>query len=119
MSFRPGAWPPPPGVEPKPANPDSQSFNPSPPTSATSPNPFYVAAFNQAVVQAQVGQKWQAHAAFKALETDKPLDLNLLLWLASTAPSLEEAEAYINQAALQEPHSPSVAQAQFWLSQQR
>jgi hypothetical protein len=114
-----GAWPPPPGVEAISSAPSPERFNAPPATSATTPNPFYVTAFNQAVIQAQTGQIGQAYASFKALETDNPLDLNLLLWLASTAPSLEEADAYIKRAALQEPGSPSVGQARFWLSQQR
>jgi hypothetical protein len=114
-----GSWPPPPGAAPTPPAPSSERFNAPPSAGATTPNPFYVTAFNQAVIQAQTGHIGQAHASFKALETDNPFDLNLLLWLASTAPSLEEADTYIKRAALQEPGSPSVAQARFWFSQQR
>lgn len=114
-----GAWPPPPGAAAASSDQPSEGYKTAPAAGATSPNPFYVTAFNQAAIQAQFGQKWQAHASFKALETDNPLDLNLLLWLAYTAPSLEKADAYIKRAALQEPGSPSVAQAQFWFSQQR
>lgn len=112
-----GSWPPPPTTAGF-VNPDEGVSVAAATSSPASPNPFYMSAFNQAAAQAQSGQKWQAHTAFKALERDNPLDVNLLLWLAFTAPNRDEAYGYVNRAALYDPASPSVAQAQIWLSQQ-
>jgi hypothetical protein len=86
---------------------------PAPPAS-----PFYNAAFNQAVGLAQSGQKEQAYQALKRLEHENPTDTNLLLWLAYTAPNLEETRSYINRAARLDPDSPSLAQAHLWLDGQ-
>lgn len=78
-------------------------------------NPFYNTALQQAVYQFQTGDKTQAYQSFKNLQYDNPNDINLLLWLAYSAPDLEIAYTYIKRAASIQPDSPSVAQAWLWL----
>jgi hypothetical protein len=75
-----------------------------------------LAAFNQAVGQAQAGNSAGAYAQFKSMEKVYPYDVNLLLWVAFTSPQIEEARRSVALARTLEPQNPSVAQAEQWLA---
>ncbi|HEX2912638.1 MAG TPA: hypothetical protein VH186_17655 [Chloroflexia bacterium] len=75
-------------------------------------------AFQQAVTLAQAGRKMEAYSQLKLLAFNYPADTNLLLWLAFTSPSHEEANQLINSASSLEPANPVVVQAREWMSRQ-
>lgn len=72
--------------------------------------------FNQAVAQAQSGQKSQAHARLLSLAERYPNDTNLLLWLAFTTGDLSQARAFINKIGQLEPNNASLGSARDWLA---
>ena len=78
-------------------------------------SPPDLVAFRQAVAMAMGGQKAEAYRQLKALEIKHPHTVSLLLWIAYTTPSSEEARRTIELSARLEPHNESVAQAQQWL----
>ncbi len=78
-------------------------------------NPNDFQAFNQAIMLAQSGDKSQAYNRLKALQPTYPQDVKLLLWIAFTSPSLDEARRSIELASLIEGGNPQVQQARQWL----
>src|SRR5690349_17760885 len=76
-------------------------------------------AFNAAVKLFQSGNKEKAYLELKTLYDANSNNINLLLWLAFTAPTLGEAEKYILIASEIEPINFSVKKAQEWLNQQK
>lgn len=73
-------------------------------------------SFAEAVALAQAGRKQEAYKALKELETASPNDINVLLWVAFTAPNSGEAQRAISAAARIAPGNSSVIQAQQWLN---
>jgi hypothetical protein len=73
-------------------------------------------AFKQAVAIALTGQKEMAYRQFKALHASGPENVDLLLWTAFTSPDIDESTLFIASAALLEPSSPAVVEAQRWLA---
>ena len=70
--------------------------------------------FNQAIQLAQSGQKQQAHEKLKNL-AHRNQDINLLIWLAFTAPNLDIAARVLRQASAIDPNNPNLASAKDWL----
>ncbi len=92
---------------------------PLPPFIATpSDDPEFKLALNKAISLAQSGQKGEAYQQLRGLAYYHPQEVNLLLWLAFTAPTLDESRYCISQAQRLEPLNPSVAQAIIWLNKQ-
>ena len=81
-------------------------------------DPDFKLALNKAIALAQSGQKAEAYIQLRGLAYYHPQEVNLLLWLAFTAPSLDESRYCISQAQRLEPQNPSVAQAISWLAKQ-
>ncbi len=75
--------------------------------------------FYQAVGQAQAGIKSAAYPHFKSLEIRYPTNIDILLWVAFTAPTLAEAEYQISRAVMLAPGMSSVVQAQQWLADEK
>lgn|SRR5689334_3689944 len=73
-------------------------------------------SFKQAVAIALTGQKETAYRQFKALHASAPENVDLLLWTAFTSPDIKESSLFIASAALIEPSSPAVVEAQRWLT---
>src|SRR5690242_7481489 len=69
----------------------------------------------QAIALVQRGQKAAAYSQFKALLPANQHDVKLLLWIAYTTPSPEEAEFALMKAALVEPSNMDIARAFEWL----
>ncbi len=65
---------------------------------------------------ARSGQKADAYLQLKSLQRQYPQDVKLLLWIAFTSPSLEEAQHSISLANNLESGSPQVQQAKEWLA---
>ncbi len=85
-------------------------------------SPSEIIAFNQAVSLFNNGQKEQAHQELNRLYNSNPnnqQDLNLLLWLAFTAPHLAMAEAAIEGAIKLAPGNSNVISAQKWLATEK
>jgi hypothetical protein len=102
-------------LNPVAVNPVSFNANVGPlPNFAHQPPPPI--SFSEAVALAQAGRKQEAYQALKRLEDANPNELNILLWLAFTAPSLGEAQRAVAAAARLAPAHPSVLQAQQWLN---
>ncbi len=82
-------------------------------------HPADLPTFHWAVGQAQSGDKMAAYLQFKTLERRNLDNIDLMLWVAFTAPTLLEAEGLIGRASAIAPGLPSVGQAQEWLAHQK
>jgi uncharacterized RDD family membrane protein YckC len=76
----------------------------------------FTAAFNQAVALAQANQKLEAYNRFKFLQTFRPEEINLLLWIAFTSPYLAESTQIIDRLTTHYPANEAVKAAEGWLS---
>lgn len=75
--------------------------------------------FNQAVYMANIGQKNQAYNTFSKIEAINPNDVEVLLWLAYTAPSLDISKEIIKRAKLVSPNNPMISQSENWFASQK
>lgn len=75
--------------------------------------------FYQAVAQAQAGNKAAAYQQFKSLEMRNLNNIDVLLWVAYTSPTLLEAEVQIARASALAPNEPGVLQARQWLAREK
>lgn len=73
-------------------------------------------AFNQAVELARAGQKFAAYNTFKFLQTYRPDEINLLLWIAFTSPYLAESAQIIDRLTTYYPANEAVKAAETWLN---
>ena len=73
-------------------------------------------AFYKAVSMAQAGNKTAAYQQFKSLEMRNLNNIDVLLWVAYTSPTLLEAEVQITRASALAPNEPGVLQARQWLA---
>jgi hypothetical protein len=75
--------------------------------------------FYKAVSMAQAGNKAAAYQQFKSLEMRNLNNIDVLLWVAYTAPTLLEAEVQITRASALAPNEPGVLQARQWLAREK
>lgn len=76
-----------------------------------------LAKFERAVSLAQSGQKAAAYSQFKSLLQANQYYVKLLLWIAYTTPSMDEAEFALMKASMIEPENADVIRAFQWLDQ--
>ena len=69
-----------------------------------------------AVSLARSGRKADAYMQLKMLQHNYPQDVKLLLWIAFTTPSLEEARQAVLLAGQLDANSAQVQQARDWLN---
>lgn len=79
-------------------------------------NPNDLVILNGATELAQRGEKVLAYALLKPLLKTNPNDVNLLLWIAFTAPDLSESEFAIIKAGMVDAIHPGLASARNWLA---
>jgi hypothetical protein len=72
--------------------------------------------FQQAVSLASAGEKVSAYRILSSLATAYPLDANVLLWMAFTAPDLNMSKLHFNQASAADPANSSLESARQWLA---
>jgi hypothetical protein len=76
-------------------------------------------SFNLAVNLAQSGNKEQAYQQLKALEQTNYKEVDLLLWLTFTAPTIREAESYVEKISIVDPINPNLARAKQWVDERK
>src|SRR5690348_18114556 len=73
-------------------------------------------AFNRAIALAEAGNKARAYEILTKLYRDHPDNSRVLLCIAFTAGSLEEARKVLQKASLIDPTNPSLTGAKSWLA---